>query len=105
MTVCDQSLELAPLVLTNLITFFAMGGNYLKSYQVEMLLRMIPAGIPHFRVDVFVAIFAHIVRTPCRLPWCNSRPHPLMCAHEWHLCGSPDRLATHRAGPVGPVLS
>lgn len=50
------------MVITNIITFFASGGMFLRSYHVEKLMRMVPPGIKGFRVELFVAVFAKIVR-------------------------------------------
>ena len=76
MEVCDQCQELAPQVITNIITFFASGGMFLRSYHMEKLMRMVPPGIKGFRVELFVAVFSKIVRGParsvypCPLPQC-----------------------------------
>ena len=76
MTVCDQCLDLAPVVITNLVTFFATGTPCLKSSQVERLIRMIPPGIPGFRVELLTTVFYRIVdlRKIDRVLWALSFP-------------------------------
>lgn len=76
---CEQSQELAKEVVTNILTFMAAGGMYIKSFQLEKLLRMVPMGVPGFRVDLFVALFSRItdLKRIDRALWAMSYPEKM----------------------------
>ena len=101
MTACDQCIDLAPTVLTNLVTFFAMGGQYLKCYQVEKLLRLIPPNIPNFRVDVLVLVFSKIVRAvvPVATSCADSAAPAPAWRHTRWTCGASNASSGRSASP------